>query len=196
MGQVRLDIRQRPTLTNPKRHLHCRSSVLVEVLYNAERVKYIQRSSLHSISMASEDLCGAGINNACFHTTPRHPQGSHKAVFEISNRNKLNVVPSKWLYPDGPAPMITTSVVDSDGTDIMSPVSEVLRCCEKNKNQKGLGVSKMCCNMALTSLREIPLDYISLLNMKITAFRLYGSLNPQSSTTWCMRLGLQGLLCA
>ena|SRR6478735_8862631 len=36
--------------------------------------------------------------------------------------------------------------------------------------------------MGSFSLREITLVYITLLNTKIAAFRLYGSLNPQTST--------------
>jgi hypothetical protein len=71
--EVSLGITPKAGPTNPERHLHCRSSVLVEFIYNAKRVKYIQRSSLHSISMASEDLCGTGIDDACFHTASRHP---------------------------------------------------------------------------------------------------------------------------
>lgn len=67
------DTRRKLVLTNPEGHFHCGSCGPVKVIYNVERVEDIQRSGLHSIGMASKYFCGARIDDAGLHTTPRHP---------------------------------------------------------------------------------------------------------------------------
>lgn len=101
--------------TNPYRHFHWRSGLIVEILYNSKRIKDLQCSSLHSIGMASEHFCGTGINDASLHTAPRHPQGCHETVRNVSEEDFIYKGDLAWKvisYPDGPAPIMTTSVVD------------------------------------------------------------------------------------